>query len=197
MTDWCPSCQELKVEQSNVASPVVESKIAAPDFLSVFQNHVAYVWHTLRRLGIQEADLEDVAHDVFIQVYRQLDQYDPGRPIRPWLFAFAFRKASEHRRQSRFRLEVLGEPADPPDIAPTALDQVLRLEALNLGHAALAELELGQRAVFVLHELDDCAMPEVALALEIPLNTAYSRLRLARAEFAKAVRRLRLRRGDL
>jgi RNA polymerase sigma-70 factor (ECF subfamily) len=176
---------------------VVESKIAAPDFLSVFQNHAAYIWHTLRRLGIQEADLEDVAHDVFIQVYRQLDQYDPVRPIRPWLFAFAFRKASEHRRQSRFRLEVLGEPADPPDIAPTALDQVLRLEALNLGHAALAELELGQRAVFVLHELDDCAMPEVALALEIPLNTAYSRLRLARAEFAKAVRRLRLRRGDL
>lgn len=196
MTDLSDSCQELTVEQPNVASPVGEYRPAAPDFRSVFQNHVAYLWHTLRRLGIQEADIEDVSHDVFIQVYRQLDQYDPGRPIRPWLFAFAFRKASEHRRQSRFRLEVLSDPDDPPDVAPTPVNQILRLEELELGHAALGELELGQRAVFVLHDLDGYAMREVASALEIPLNTAYSRLRLARADFAKAVRRLRLRRGD-
>jgi RNA polymerase sigma-70 factor (ECF subfamily) len=39
-------------------------------------------------------------------------------------------------------------------------------------------------------------IPEVALALEIPLNTAYSRLRLARNEFAIAAKRLRLARDS-
>jgi RNA polymerase sigma-70 factor (ECF subfamily) len=47
-----------------------------------------------------------------------------------------------------------------------------------------------------LHEIDGCAMPEIALALALPLNTAYSRLRLAREQFHAAVRRERLRRGE-
>jgi RNA polymerase sigma-70 factor (ECF subfamily) len=49
---------------------------------------------------------------------------------------------------------------------------------------ALDTLDLDRRAVFVLHELDELSMPEIAAALSIPLNTAYSRLRLARADLA-------------
>lgn len=185
------------VESSIVVSAPSNSGFEAPDFHSVFQAHGAYVWHALRRLGVRQADVEDVAHDVFLQVHLQLNRYDPTRPIRPWLFAFAFRKASEHKRQARVRLEVVGGTGDPPDPAPTALEQAMQQEALQLGHRALDDIELNQRAVFVLHELDGYPMPEVARALEIPLNTAYSRLRLARAAFDKAVRRLRLQRGEL
>jgi len=42
-----------------------------------------------------------------------------------------------------------------------------------------------------MHELDEIPIPEVASALAIPLNTAYSRLRLARAEMVTALHRLR------
>lgn len=56
---------------------------------------------------------------------------------------------------------------------------------------ALDELELERRAVFVMHELDGQAVPEIAAALEIPLGTAYSRLRLAREDMTAAVRRFR------
>ncbi len=185
------------VESSTVVSAAANPGLDAPDFHSVFQSHVAYVGHALRRLGVREADVEDVAHDVFLQVHLHLSEYDPARPIRPWLFAFAFRKACEHRRLARVRLEVVGGTGDPADPAPSALDHAMRHEALQLGHRALNEIDLNQRAVFVLHELDGFAMPEVAGALEIPLNTAYSRLRLARAAFEKAVRRLRLQRGDV
>jgi RNA polymerase sigma-70 factor, ECF subfamily len=185
------------VESSIVASAPLNHASEGPDFHWVFQAHAAYVWHALRRLGVGEADAEDVAHDVFVQVHLRLSQYDPTRPIRPWLFAFAVRKAAEHKRQARTRLEVVGGTGDPPDHAPTALEQAMRHEALQLGHRALDGIELNQRAVFVLHELDGYPIPEVASALEIPLNTAYSRLRLARAAFDKAVRRLRLQRGEL
>jgi RNA polymerase sigma-70 factor (ECF subfamily) len=57
--------------------------------------------------------------------------------------------------------------------------------------AALDAIEMDRRAVFVLYEIDEVPMEEVARSLGIPVNTGYSRLRLARAEFAAAVKRLR------
>jgi len=56
---------------------------------------------------------------------------------------------------------------------------------------ALEELDLDRRAVFVMHDIDGHVMPDIAAALGVPLNTAYSRLRLARADFAAAVERVR------
>jgi RNA polymerase sigma-70 factor, ECF subfamily len=162
------------------------------EFRAAFEQHFAYVWHTLRRLGIRERDLDDVAHDVFFEVYRARDRYDPTRALRAWLFGFAFRIAARHRRRASHRLEVLDEASERPDDAPTALEHVLDTEALGVAHRALEAMEIDRRAVFLMHEVDGFSIPEVAEALSIPLNTAYSRLRLARDEFRKRVRRLRL-----
>ncbi len=164
-----------------------------PEFGALFAAHFDYVWHALRRLGVREADLEDVTHDVFLVVFKKLDRYDPARPLRPWLFGFAFRMASDYRDLARHRFEVAVEGAERHDDEPNALEHALRNEALEHARVALATLELERRAVFILHELDECPMPEVARALGIPLNTAYSRLRLARADLASALRRARLK----
>jgi RNA polymerase sigma-70 factor (ECF subfamily) len=75
-------------------------------------------------------------------------------------------------------------------------DELMLREDRQLALRALESVDLDRRAVFVLHEIDGVAIPEVADALTIPVNTAYSRLRLARQEFHAAVRRLQLARGD-
>ena len=168
---------------------------APPVFRELFDAQVDYVWRSLRRLGVREADLEDVTHEVFVGVHRRLGDYEPHRPIRPWLFGFAFRCASDYRRLARNRFEIIDAVAELPDPAPDPLEWTLRAEAIAVAQRALAGLELGRRAVFILHELDDFPIPEVASALGIPVNTAYSRLRLARRELAAAA--ARLRRGDL
>jgi RNA polymerase sigma-70 factor (ECF subfamily) len=165
------------------------------DLREVFTMHAPYVWNTLRRLGISGADLEDLTHDVFTQVHRHLHEYDPSRPVKPWLFGFAFRIAAEQRRRTQRRRE---EPLESEPIDPVALPDA-RLAAeqdRQLVVAALAAIELERRAVFVLYEIDGVPMDEIASSLGIPPNTGYSRLRLARAEFAAAVKRLKLRRGD-
>jgi RNA polymerase sigma-70 factor (ECF subfamily) len=164
-----------------------------PSFRDVFRAHSQYVWVTLRRLGARPAELEDLTHDVFVQVLRHLDEYDPERPLRPWLFAFAFRVAAEDRRRVRRRPEIATDLSDAPDSTPGPVEELLRRERRDLARAALDELELNRRAVFILHELDGYAIPEVASSLEIPLATAYSRLRLAREDFAHITRRLRSR----
>jgi RNA polymerase sigma-70 factor (ECF subfamily) len=167
--------------------------VTLPDFRQLFDSELEYVWHTLRRLGVREPDLEDVTHDVFLAVHRKLSTFDGSRPLRPWLFGFAYRFASDYRKLARHQREVLVLAPEARDPAPSAYDHADFGETLNLARRALDTLELDRRAVFVLHQLDECPMPEVAQALGIPVNTAYSRLRLARADLAVAIRRLRAR----
>lgn len=170
-----------------------QPKPGCPSFPELFVANAKYVWLTLRRLGAQDAELEDLTHDVFLQVFRHLDEYDPERPLKPWLFAFALRIASQDRRRTRRRPEIVTDAIEVHDAAPTPIEQLLAHERRALARAALEELELNRRAVFILHELDGCPIPEVAASLEIPLATAYSRLRLAREDFAHSTRRLLLR----
>jgi RNA polymerase sigma-70 factor, ECF subfamily len=165
-------------------------------FRSVFDHEFDYVWTSLRRLGVRASDLEDVAQDVFIKVHRQFHDYDRSRPIRPWLFAFAARSASDWRRLKRHRVEVLGHRGEPAASTPIADAALATAEDAYLVLRALECVEADRREVFILYELDECPMKEIARALGIPLFTGYSRLRLARKEFAAAVRHLRRTRGD-
>jgi RNA polymerase sigma-70 factor (ECF subfamily) len=174
----------------NVASSAVVTE-RRPELREVYAAHAAYVWNTLRRLGAPESDLEDLTHDVFVQVQRHLAEYDPARPIKPWLFAFAFRILLQHRRWGRRRKERVSEPIDTVDPAPLADERLAVEQDRRLVVAALGGIEPERRAVFVLYEIDGVAMDAIAQALAIPVNTAYSRLRVARAEFKAAVTRLR------
>jgi RNA polymerase sigma-70 factor (ECF subfamily) len=173
-----------------VVRPSPPEILESPDFDAVFQGEFDYVWFTLRRLGVDARDLEDVTHEVFILVYQQFDRYEPDRPLRPWLFAFAYRVAAGYKRLARHRVDVRGDLSEVSDPAPSTVDQLATRQSLELAWRAIGALDLDRRSVFVLHEVEGYAMPEVARALQIPLNTAYSRLRLARGDFAKAVQRL-------
>src|SRR6202034_4438379 len=89
----------------------------------------------------------------------------------------------DHGSSPRLRAVAVSR-AEPADQA------LVRMEGEALVHAALETLDPDRRAVFVLHELDECPIPEVARVLEIPTATAYTRLRLAREGFAAAVKRI-------
>ncbi len=177
------------------ASPAVDDSGRHARFRTVFEREFDYVWASLRRLGVHPRDLEDVAQDVFVHVHRRLDSYDASRPIRPWLFAFAARCASDWRRLSRHRVELLGIDTQAADGTPSADALVERLQDADLVVRALDFVDADRRAVFILHELDECPMKEIAEALDLPLFTGYSRLRVAREEFTAAIRRLRPPKG--
>jgi RNA polymerase sigma-70 factor (ECF subfamily) len=165
------------------------------DAAAIFQQQFRYVWNTLRRLGIQERDLEDMTHEVFVRVHDQLSLFDPDRPVRPWLFGIALGVATNYRRLARHRVHLMAEPPDVTDDARGAHEALEQNERAALVHTALQTVTLEQRAVLVLHELDGCAIPEVATSLGLSLNTAYSRLRLGREAFRSAFRRLAAQKG--
>ena len=67
---------------------------------------------------------------------------------------------------------------------------VARKQALDLLDRALGSIDMGRRAVLVLHEIEQMTAPEIARTLELPLNTVYSRLRVARVELDAELARL-------
>jgi RNA polymerase sigma-70 factor (ECF subfamily) len=168
-------------------------------FRRIYDAEIRFLWSSLQRLGVLPGDLEDVAHDVLLNVYRKLDHYDASRPIRPWLFGFAYRGAADHRKRVRRRRELPGsleEGQTIPDAAPNPDERLVGEEDRKLVVDALAQLPIERAAVFTMMDIDGHSAPEVSDALEIPINTVYSRLRVAREEFASAVRLISNRGGQ-
>ena len=199
MTEAKPMTQSSAVETAvsvaDLPEPMPEAlqpggapTLSDEDFRAIYEAQFDYVWHTLRRLGTHDRDIEDLTHDVFVAFYRS--SFDSARPVKPWLFGIAFRVASDYRRRAQHRNEIPEDhPRDHADGSPAADEQVATQERRRLVAGALEALNGDRRAVFVMHEIDGLSMPEIAAVLGAPLNTLYSRLRLAREQFAVAVRR--------
>ncbi|HEX6275378.1 MAG TPA: sigma-70 family RNA polymerase sigma factor [Polyangiaceae bacterium] len=165
-------------------------------FDELYDEHFDFVWRSLRRLGVPAADLHDVAQEVFLVVHRRLADFEERSKVTTWLFRIALHAARDRRRRAHVRREVLDTTTLEHSIDP-AIDATVLLERrddLALFDDALDTMDLDQRAVFTLFELEGMSGGEIADTLEIPLGTAYSRLRLARNAFRRAVLREEARR---
>jgi RNA polymerase sigma-70 factor (ECF subfamily) len=157
--------------------------------LGAFQQELDYVHRSFRRLGAMPFEVDDLAQDLFVALRRSWGEYDPNRPLRPYLFGFAFRIAAAHKRKRR-REVAMGIGSEVDDTGPQPDEELQSKQARGMVLAALDRIPLPRRAVLVMHELDDVPVAEVASVLSIPLFTAYSRLRKARRELQAGIRRL-------
>lgn len=161
-------------------------------FEELYNREFDFVWRSLRRLGVPDSDLPDAAQEVFLVVHRRLSEFEGRAKVTTWLFSIALGVARDRRRRAHVRREVsspdtVDSAPDPRDDASATLE---RLDDLALFDAALEQLDLDQRAVFTLFELEGMSGQSIAELLEIPLGTAYSRLRLARVAFRNNLKRL-------
>lgn len=151
--------------------------------------HYDFVWRSLRRLGVQQADAEDVAQEVFVTLSRRLNDVEAGKE-RAFLYRTAIHHAAHVHRSRARRREVPDEQLDEaPSSARTPEDLLDGARARALCHELLDELSLEQRAVFVLFELEQMTMVDVAETLELPLGTVASRLRRGREAFKHRLER--------
>lgn len=153
---------------------------AVPDVRRIVEDHAAFLLRTVRRLGVAELDVEDVAQEVLVIVHRKLAQYDTRCSMRGWIFGIASRVAADYRRSARVRRERVSDPMPETPVAPDQENALDRSRARALLDRALDELDDDKRAVFVLYELEGLEMQEVAEMVGCPVQTAYSRLHAAR-----------------
>jgi RNA polymerase sigma-70 factor, ECF subfamily len=162
-------------------------------FEQVYAEQFRFVWRALRSLGTSENDIHDAVQEVFLAVHRKLDEFEGRSQLESWLFGICLRVASNFRRRAHRRHEVATEPGSiefPDERVDGAAERNLNLRLLE---SILGEIPESQRAVFVLFEIEGRQGDEIAGLLEIPLGTVYSRLRLARDEFRRALARRQAR----
>ena len=161
---------------------------------ALMQAQFDFVWRCLRRLGLSAADADDATQEVFLVASRKLASIADGSE-RQFLFGTALRIASTRRRSLRRRREELQDSLDEHDEQSAPGPE--RLAQLSRARLQLQELLDGLsfelRAPFILFELDELSVPQIAQLLGLPIGTVSSRLRAAREEFQAAVRRLQAR----
>jgi len=161
---------------------------AQVDVAALFEAHAPFLLRTVERLTGPGAHVEDIVQEAFLTVHVKRDSLAADTQWRGWLYGVTLNIIQHHRRSfaRRQRLEeaVLREPGSdsmkPDDVAQRLRDRE-RVRQAVLG------LPLPQREVFVLFELESVSGQDIATLLEIPENTVWSRLRLARAAFKDAV----------
>lgn len=158
----------------------------APDIASLYAVHARQVWRTLLRLGVSAAAVEDAVQDVFLTAQQKLSGFEGRSSPGTWLVGIAVRVAANARRSvaRRGHLKVLDDALVDPSGGPDQrLEQQRNLAELE---QVLARLPEEQREVVVLIDLEQLTAPQAAEALEVKLNTVYSRLRLGRAALSRA-----------
>lgn len=114
---------------------------------------------------------EEVAQEVFLQLYRNLDRIESEAHLTNWLRRAATHRVIDASRSSRpsVSLELVPEPETPSEVGDPLLRG--RLAAL------VAELPLTQRMTVILRFGEEMPLAEIAEALEMPINTVKSNLR--------------------
>lgn len=166
------------------------------NFRQIYDEHFAFVWRSLRRLGVRESDVPDAVQDVFLVVHRRLAEFEGRSKMSTWIFGICYRVASDRRKAARKVYIEEGSDErwlDAPDERVDIAAEAERRQGLQTLEALLDGMPLEQRAVFTSFELECMTGEEIAQTLEIPLGTVYSRLRLARDTFRNAAARLRAR----
>ncbi len=160
-------------------------------FEAAYERHHDAVWRCLRALGVPYPALDDATQDVFVVVHRRLPDFDHASALGAWILGIARNVARKYRERQRPRpmLDVIDRhtPESPDTI-------IARRRAAALVQAFVDALPTEQREVFVLIELHGLTAPQVAEQTSIPLNTVYSRLRLARRRFDRTLARQAARR---
>jgi RNA polymerase sigma-70 factor, ECF subfamily len=166
---------------------------ALPSFSAVYKAYFDFVWSSVRRLGVGEETVDDVVQEVFVIIHSRLHTLQQPDSLRSWVYGVVRRTVSGYHRARRAKdgqgLEVSLLDETFPSIQLTPFELTEQNDQVQLLAKLLDELDDPKREVFVLAEIDEMTVPEIAQALEIPLNTAYSRLRTARQAFEQALAR--------
>lgn len=163
-------------------------------FRRLVGDHFDFVWRLLRRLGLSPADADDAAQHVFMISTQKTASITAGSE-RSYLYGVALRVAQNHKRKLKRRPEQ-GELTglDLADDKPRPDEAASLREARDLLDRLLEGLPNELRRVLVLAEIEQLEVAEIAALEGLPVGTAASRLRRARAVFREALAAVQ---GDL
>jgi RNA polymerase sigma-70 factor (ECF subfamily) len=165
-----------------------------PSLEQIYDQHHAFVWRVVRRLGVPDAGVDDAVQEVFVVMHRRREELRVEGSVRALLYGITRKIAKRHRDRAgrrAARLQLVPEPhAEAPDDPETQMQLRQRAEIVR---NALDAMDEDKRMMFLLADIEGLSVPEAAACVGVNVNTAYARLRAARQLMHKAIARHRAR----
>ena len=176
-------------DTANPGGEISHVTTAPIPFPKLVSGHLAFVWRSLRRFGVSSGDVDDAAQRVFLVAHEKLASIRPGSE-RSFLVAVAMRVASHTRRANQRREAAQQRWFEAQSIVPAPEGPARRAEARDMLDRVLDKMPVDLRSVFVLFELEELTVDEVAALLRLPRGTVATRLRRARMVFREQAKLL-------
>lgn len=171
------------------------------EFRALYEEHYAFVWAVLRKMGVPDHDVEDLLQDTFVIVHRRLDAFEGRASFTTWLYAIVVRVYWNYARRQKSRPSLASISGTSLSIADPKADPEKFTEqqrASLLLERILGELDVDKRTAFVLAEIEGLTAPEIARVTGVKTRTIYSRLRAAKEQVEASAKRVVAReRNDL
>lgn len=161
-------------------------------FGQLVARHGVALAQAARSFGIPETDVDDVVQDTFVAAWHALDDFDPDRPFRAWLFRIGLNKMRDLYRFRRVRQFLFGDESlgDLELAGGVANDEpgpeqqvAARLELARVA-STLGKLDTGSREVIVLTAIVGMSQPEAAAVLGLSVKAVEGRIGRARAKLS-------------
>ncbi len=155
----------------------------------IVSEHAGFVWRALLHLGVDESQLKDTSQEVFLVAMRKLDGFEERSSMQTWLYGICRHLAANARRRASHRHELVTDELPESIMMPAQEGALWAKRAHAKLVRALESLDEEPRSVFILFEIEQLTMEEIAAATHAPLRTCYSRLEAARRHVHAQLRR--------
>lgn len=142
---------------------------------------------------------EDLTQDVFIRIYKTLDQYDPKQgDLANWLMRLARNLIiDDYRHRQRNPQNSMADAVDDHQyhlraVGTSAHKEVERKELAAQVQKGIDKLPEDLRTCVILRDIEELTYAEIVEVLQIPEGTVKSRINRGRIELAKILRRMRV-----
>jgi len=159
-------------------------------FKALVAEHQEMVINTCYRFVLNREDAEDLAQDVFVEVYRSLDQFRAESKLSTWIYRIAVTKSLDHlrrmKRKKRFsslkRIIGVDDPAEnlPSPSADNPEHALTGKESLGVLQSALNSLPDNQKTAFLLSKQDGYSNSEIADILQTSVSAVESLIHRAK-----------------
>lgn len=175
-------------------------KGAGDAFEELIQRHQQRVFSVVRSILRRREDVEDVAQQVFIKAYLSIRNFDMRAAFSTWLYKIAVNECWDYLRKKKVRplmyesdlseeqVQVLGSVMSSDNMGADASQ---RVESRELAEFLLGQLDVEDRQMLVLKEVEGLSVQEISALFDLNVNTVKVRLFRARGRMMEAFDRRR------
>jgi RNA polymerase sigma-70 factor (ECF subfamily) len=161
-----------------------------PAFEELYARHSRRVYSLCLRMTANTAEAEDLAQEVFIQLYRKAGSFRGESAFTTWLHRLTVNQVLMHFRRRGVRMEQVTEDGESPQQVVAGTENPSQMPVVDriALDKAVGQLPPGYRAVFVLHDVEGHEHEEVARLLGCSVGTSKSQLHKARMKLRQLLR---------